>query len=290
MNTFCPLCGAPVVSRERRPNGNSRCEKGCSFPTSQENPNKSPVKDPPQQRLPYTDLVCGRIKDQVSGWVVITSHSTSDSRFLIHDLGGRNPDMLRLSQGAVVDNPHTPPRFFTECPPDPLWCIAKRLLAQAAAPHFEGGVCTIPALAVIEDLELNLHPQWQQEGGFWLKRMFPKTLFVVATNSPLVCQAADLIVCLPSGSEKVRFLTEGDGIYGTASQILNRVFGLKDPYPARTELLRETLGELENKLLDNTASPEELSEYDALKIKLGMTSMSAEAEISMRALLQKLGI
>lgn len=30
----CPLCGAPGVSRERRPNGNDRCEGGHVYPSA----------------------------------------------------------------------------------------------------------------------------------------------------------------------------------------------------------------------------------------------------------------
>ncbi|WP_394699908.1 hypothetical protein [uncultured Pseudodesulfovibrio sp.] len=30
----CPHCGSKVVSRERRPNGDDRCEKGHVFPSS----------------------------------------------------------------------------------------------------------------------------------------------------------------------------------------------------------------------------------------------------------------
>ena len=30
---YCPKCGAPGVQRERRPNGNDKCEKGCSYPS-----------------------------------------------------------------------------------------------------------------------------------------------------------------------------------------------------------------------------------------------------------------
>lgn len=30
---FCPLCHAPGVSRERRPNGNDRCGKGHVYPS-----------------------------------------------------------------------------------------------------------------------------------------------------------------------------------------------------------------------------------------------------------------
>ena len=30
---YCPTCGAPSVSRERRPNGNDRCKKGHAYPS-----------------------------------------------------------------------------------------------------------------------------------------------------------------------------------------------------------------------------------------------------------------
>ena len=30
----CPKCGSPGVSRERRPNGNDKCERGHSYPSS----------------------------------------------------------------------------------------------------------------------------------------------------------------------------------------------------------------------------------------------------------------
>ena len=30
---FCPICGAPGLSRERRPNGNDHCAKGCTYPS-----------------------------------------------------------------------------------------------------------------------------------------------------------------------------------------------------------------------------------------------------------------
>lgn len=30
---ICPTCGAPGTSRERRPNGNDRCEQGHIYPS-----------------------------------------------------------------------------------------------------------------------------------------------------------------------------------------------------------------------------------------------------------------
>ncbi|MBF0182095.1 MAG: AAA family ATPase [Magnetococcales bacterium] len=44
---------------------------------------------------------------------------------------------------------------------------------------------------LIDEIDAHLHPSWQQEIGFWLKRHFPKIQFLVTSHSPLVCQAAD---------------------------------------------------------------------------------------------------
>jgi len=44
---------------------------------------------------------------------------------------------------------------------------------------------------LIDEVDAHLHPEWQREIGFWLKRHFPKIQFLVTTHSPLVCQAAD---------------------------------------------------------------------------------------------------
>ena len=34
----CPICGLPGVTRERRPNGNDRCEDGHTYPSSNAKP------------------------------------------------------------------------------------------------------------------------------------------------------------------------------------------------------------------------------------------------------------
>ncbi len=46
-------------------------------------------------------------------------------------------------------------------------------------------------VVLIDEIDAHLHPEWQREIGFWLKRHFPKIQFLVTTHSPLVCQAAD---------------------------------------------------------------------------------------------------
>jgi len=46
-------------------------------------------------------------------------------------------------------------------------------------------------VVLIDEVDAHLHPEWQREIGFWLKRSFPKIQFLVTTHSPIICQAAD---------------------------------------------------------------------------------------------------
>ena len=46
-------------------------------------------------------------------------------------------------------------------------------------------------VVLIDEIDAHLHPEWQREIGFWLKRHFPNLQFLVTTHSPIICQAAD---------------------------------------------------------------------------------------------------
>ena len=46
-------------------------------------------------------------------------------------------------------------------------------------------------VVLIDEIDAHLHPGWQREIGFWLKRHFPNIQFLVTTHSPIICQAAD---------------------------------------------------------------------------------------------------
>lgn len=46
-------------------------------------------------------------------------------------------------------------------------------------------------VVLIDEIDAHLHPEWQREIGFWLKRHFPNIQFLVTTHSPIICQAAD---------------------------------------------------------------------------------------------------
>lgn len=61
-------------------------------------------------------------------------------------------------------------------------------------------------VVLIDEIDAHLHPEWQREVGFWLKRHFPNIQFLVTTHSPIICQAADengLFVLPEPGSDEL---------------------------------------------------------------------------------------
>lgn len=69
-------------------------------------------------------------------------------------------------------------------------------------------------VVLIDEIDAHLHPAWQREIGFWLKRHFPKIQFLVTTHSPIICQAADpnglFVLPEPASGEIPRALSEED--------------------------------------------------------------------------------
>ena len=46
-------------------------------------------------------------------------------------------------------------------------------------------------VVLVDEIDAHLHPEWQREIGFWLKRHFPHLQFLVTSHSPIILQAAD---------------------------------------------------------------------------------------------------
>lgn len=98
----------------------------------------------------------------------------------------------------------------------------------------------LPAVVLIDEVDAHLHPTWQQEIGFWLKRHFPKIQFIVTTHSPLVCQAADggRVYSLPPG-ERPRRLSPEEYLRvlsgGSDAVLQTSAFGLANPRSSRVQ-------------------------------------------------------
>ena len=93
-----------------------------------------------------------------------------------------------------------------------------------------------PAIVLIDEVELHLHPSWQQTILNTLMEIFPNTQFIVTTHSPQVLSS------IPD--KHIRILSEGkaytvneqtQGVM--ASQILKQVFDV-DPRPKGLEIVR----------------------------------------------------
>lgn len=110
-------------------------------------------------------------------------------------------------------------------------------------------------VVLIDEVDAHLHPEWQREIGFWLKRHFPYIQFIVTTHSPIICQAADpngLFVLPEPGSE--------DKPHALSADEYNKVIASRPD----TILLTSAFG------LQNTRSPravEARAQYAKLKAK-----------------------
>ena len=65
-----------------------------------------------------------------------------------------------------------------------------------------------PAVVLIDEIDLHLHPKWQRELIDYLTNLFPHTQFIVTTHSPLIVQAAaaqdaNIVVCRREGDHVV---------------------------------------------------------------------------------------
>jgi predicted ATPase len=91
-------------------------------------------------------------------------------------------------------------------------------------------------VVLIDEIDAHLHPEWQREIGFWLKRHFPKIQFLVTTHSPIICQAADenglFVLPEPGSDAKPRMLTQDEYNKVIASRpdtiLLSPAFGLQN--------------------------------------------------------------
>ena len=91
-------------------------------------------------------------------------------------------------------------------------------------------------IVLIDEIDAHLHPEWQREIGFWLKRHFPNIQFLVTTHSPIICQAADenglFVLPEPGSDNQPRALTDDEYRKVIASRpdtiLLTPAFGLQN--------------------------------------------------------------
>lgn len=98
-----------------------------------------------------------------------------------------------------------------------------------------------PAVVLIDEIDLHLHPKWQRDLLDWLSNLFPNTQFIVTTHSPLIVQSAaardaNFAVCRREGDHVVIDQSLEAVKNWRADQILTSdLFGLETARPKEIE-------------------------------------------------------
>ncbi len=130
-------------------------------------------------------------------------------------------------------------------------------------------------IVLIDEIDAHLHPEWQREIGFWLKKHFPSIQFLVTSHSPLICQAADenglFVLPEPGSNDRPRRLSEDDYRKVIASRpdtiLLSPAFGLQNTRSPRAVEARAEFARLEAKRRSGASlSSEELKRVDQTEL------------------------
>jgi hypothetical protein len=122
-----------------------------------------------------------------------------------------------------------------------------------------------PGVVLIDEIDAHLHPAWQREIGFWLKKRFPEIQFIVTTHSALVCQAADengIFHLPPPGSSELPFQVNRDDYWkivrSKADEVyLSPAFGLTQTRSPKAVSARQDYARLKAKKKAVGLTPEE---------------------------------
>jgi len=87
-----------------------------------------------------------------------------------------------------------------------------------------------PAIVLVDELDLHLHPEWQRKIISWLSHHFPRTQFIVTAHSPLLVQSADRVnvVLLRKEGNQVKIEQPNISTFKgwTVEEILSDLMGL----------------------------------------------------------------
>jgi energy-coupling factor transporter ATP-binding protein EcfA2 len=140
-----------------------------------------------------------------------------------------------------------------------------------------------PAVVLVDEIDLHLHPKWQRTIMSFLTQRFPNTQFIVTAHSPLVVQAAGNanIVLLRREDDHVVIDNDPEIIDNwRVEQILASVFELPSPHSPAIEPLIERRRKL---LAKPKLTAKDQQELEKLEVQIG-TLPTAESPEDIRAM------
>ncbi|MDQ7091481.1 MAG: AAA family ATPase [Methylococcales bacterium] len=127
-----------------------------------------------------------------------------------------------------------------------------------------------PAVVLIDEIDLHLHPKWQREIMGYLTKRFTNTQFIVTAHSPLIVQAAENanIVVLERDGDEVKIKPQKDVIQGwRVDQLLaSDLFG---EISSRSEEYEKNMTERRKILSKAKLTPKDKNRLEELKVEMG---------------------
>lgn len=128
----------------------------------------------------------------------------------------------------------------------------------------------MPAVCLVDEVDLHLHPKWQRDCKNYLTRLFPNTQFIVTAHSPLVAQAAVDANIVLLKREGDRVVVENDPVkvrnWRIDQVLTSELFGLESARPPQAE------GDLHRRkelLSKRELTEEDRRELDAVNERIG---------------------
>jgi hypothetical protein len=140
-----------------------------------------------------------------------------------------------------------------------------------------------PAIVLVDEIDLHMHPRWQREIMSYLSERFPNTQFIVTAHSPLVVQAASNanVVVLKREDDHVVIENNPISVHGwRLDQIMTSdLFGLESARSPKVEQLLKRRTELLSKARLRKVDKEELAgiEIELEELPTGETPEDIEA-------------
>jgi len=154
--------------------------------------------------------------------------------------------------------------------------LARRMFERY--PHSETPL-TEPAIVLVDEIDLHLHPSWQRNLMDLLRKRFPRTQFIVTAHSPLVVQASAKanIALLRKKGDEVEIVNDVVNVEGwRVDQLLTSdLFDLPSPYSAE---LAPLIDERKRLLSKSRLTAEDRKRLNELKAKIGELPSGQTAE------------
>jgi predicted ATP-binding protein involved in virulence len=129
-----------------------------------------------------------------------------------------------------------------------------------------------PAIVLIDEIDLHLHPSWQRDIRDLLTDQFPNVQFIATAHSPLIAQAfldANLAVIIREGDHSIIENEPARIASWRVDQVVtSELFGLETPWPPLVDRLFEEHRKLSNKAHRTSEDDKRLKQLEAEMLRL----------------------